>query len=83
YKSLIKPLLLYGAEAWTLTKSDEHSLGVFEKKILRKIYGPSCDNGEWCIRWNHELYEIYGDVDIAKRIKNSAATLARSHGSYG
>ena len=69
YKSLIMPVLLYGAEAWTLSKSDEHALGVFERKILRKIYGPYCDNGDWRIRWNHELYEIYGDVDIAKRIK--------------
>ena len=69
YKSLIMPVLLYGAEAWTLSKSDEHALGVFERKILRKIYGPYSDNGEWRIRWNHELYEIYGDVDIARRIK--------------
>ena len=69
YKSLIMPVLLCGAEAWTLTKSDEHALGVFERKILRNIYGLYCDNGEWRIQWNHELYEIYGDVDIAKRIK--------------
>ena len=38
YKSLMLPVLLYGAETWTLTSSDEQSLGVFERKILRKIY---------------------------------------------
>ena len=37
YKPLILPVLLYGAEAWTLTSADEQALGVFERKILRKI----------------------------------------------
>jgi len=69
YKSLIMPVLLYGAEAWTLTTADEQALGVFERKILRKIYGPFCDCGDWRIRWNQELYELYGDIDIVKRIK--------------
>jgi len=69
YKSLIMPVLLYGAEAWTLTTADEQALGVFERKILRKIYGPFCDRGEWRARFNHELYELYGDIDVVKRIK--------------
>ena len=55
-------LLLYGAETWTLTSSDEQALGVFERKILRTIYGPFCDRGEWRIRWNQELYDIYDDI---------------------
>ena len=50
-----------------LTSSDEQALGVFERKILRKIYGPFCDRGEWRIRCNQELYDIY--VDVVKRIK--------------
>ena len=62
-------VLLYGAETWTLTSSDEQTLGVFERKILRKIYGPFCDRGEWSIRWNQELYDIYDDIDVVKRIK--------------
>jgi hypothetical protein len=69
YKSLIMPVLLYGAEAWTLTTADEQSLRVFERKILRKIYGPYCDSGVWRIRWNHELYGLYGDIDIVKLTK--------------
>ena len=64
YKSLILPVLLYGAETWTLTSSDEQALGV-----LRKIYGPFCDRGEWRIRWNQELYDIYDDIDVVKGIK--------------
>jgi hypothetical protein len=35
YKTLIKPVLMYGAEAWVQSKIDEAHLGAFEKKILR------------------------------------------------
>ena len=66
---LYKSLLLYGAETCTMTSSDEQELGVFERKILRKIYGPFCDRGEWRIRWNQKLYVIYDDIDLVKRIK--------------
>ena len=40
YKTLVLPVLLYGAETWVLTDRDKQELGVFEKKILRKIFGP-------------------------------------------
>jgi hypothetical protein len=34
YKTLIKPVLMYGAETWVLSKADELRLGAFERKIL-------------------------------------------------
>jgi hypothetical protein len=41
YKTLIRPVVLYGCESWTVTKTDEGKLSIFfERKILRKIYGP-------------------------------------------
>ena len=40
YKSLILPVLVYGAEAWTLSNTDAAALGVVERKVLRKIFGP-------------------------------------------
>ena len=43
YKTLIKPVLMYGAETWVLSKADELRLGVFERKILIRIYGPICE----------------------------------------
>ena len=52
-----------------MTSSDEQALGVLQRKILRTIYGPLCDRGEWRKRWNQELYDIYDDIDIVKRIK--------------
>ena len=53
----------------TMISSDEQTLGVFERKILCKIYGPFCYRGEWRIRWNQELYDIYDHIDVVKRIK--------------
>ena len=36
-KSLIRPVVTYGCEAWTLTNRDEQHLRIFERRILRKI----------------------------------------------
>jgi len=41
YKLLIRPVVTYGSGTWTLTKSDENLLRIFERKILQKIYGRS------------------------------------------
>jgi hypothetical protein len=43
YKTLVRPVVLYGSESWTLTKADEEKLRTFERRMLRKIYGPTCE----------------------------------------
>ena len=57
YKALIRPVVSYGAEAWTLTKKKEQALVIFERKIFRKICGPKYENGEWKSQTNRELKE--------------------------
>jgi hypothetical protein len=69
YKTLIRTVLTYGSETWTLSKNSENALSTFERKILRRIYGPVQDNGQWRIRYNKELYELYGEPDLVTRIK--------------
>jgi hypothetical protein len=64
-------MLAYGSETWVLSKSDETRLGVFERKDLRAIFGPTNDNGEWRIKYNDELYTLYKDSDIMTYIKIS------------
>ena len=70
YRTLIKPVVTYGSETWTLRKTDENSLTVFERKVLRKIYGPCKDvnNGEWRIRKNRELKAVYQNPGIVEDI---------------
>jgi hypothetical protein len=71
YKSLIRPVVTYGCEAWTLTARDEQHLRIFERKILRKIFGPVQDkDGSWRIRMNHELNELIRNADIVRFIKS-------------
>jgi len=69
YKTLIRPVLAYGSETWVVSKFDEIILGVFERKILRAIFGPTNDKGEWRIKYNNELYTLYKESDIVTYIK--------------
>jgi hypothetical protein len=54
HKILIKPIVIYGSECWTISQSDEQKLDVFEVKILRRIYGPK-HGGDIRSRYNSEL----------------------------
>jgi hypothetical protein len=71
YKTLIKPVLMYGAEAWILSRVDEARLGVFERKILRRIYGPLCEGTTWRSRYNEELYHLYDKTELVRAIRIS------------
>jgi hypothetical protein len=41
----------------------------WERKILRKIYGPKCGQGVWRIRSNLEIQNMYKSPDIVTEIK--------------
>jgi hypothetical protein len=69
YKTLIRPVLLYGCETWAINRYNEEKIVIFERKVLRKIYGPTCENGRWRIRYNNELYQLFGEPDIIREIK--------------
>ena len=65
----IEPVVLYGAETWTMTKKEEQALLIFERKIFRRIYGPKYENGERKSRKNRELEEMSKGENIVKWIK--------------
>ena len=68
-KTLIRPVVSYGAEAWTLTNKEEQAMLIFERKIFRRIYGPKYENREWKSRANRELEEMSKGENIVKWIK--------------
>ena len=39
------------------------------RKILRKIFSPICGNRELRRKTNHELYELYDDVELSRPVK--------------
>jgi hypothetical protein len=47
YKTLIRPINTYGAEAWTMSSEISEQLAVFERKVLRKILGAIQINNCW------------------------------------
>jgi len=47
----------------------EQMLRTFERKILRRIYGPVQDNGRWRTRWDSEIYNLYKGMIIVDDIK--------------
>ena len=69
YKVLIRPVLTYASETWTLSKTNERQLGLFERRVLRCIFGAKQENGTWRKRYNHELYELFNDSNIVNYIK--------------
>jgi len=54
---------------WTITQTAEQTLNTFERKILRRIYGPTQEVGRWHPRWNSELYSLYKEPNIVEDIK--------------
>jgi hypothetical protein len=43
YETIILPVVLYGGETLFLTLREEHTLRVFEKRVLRRIFGQNRD----------------------------------------
>jgi hypothetical protein len=49
--------------------SDELRLGDFDRKILRRIYGPICEGATWRSRYNKELYHLYDEIDLLTTVR--------------
>jgi hypothetical protein len=54
---------LYGCETWSLTLREENRLRVFEKMVLRRIFGPKREEvvGGWRRLYKKELHNLYRD----------------------
>jgi hypothetical protein len=57
-------------ETWSLTLREEHRLGVFENRVLWRIFGPNRDEvtGEWR-KLHNELQDLCSSQSIIKIMK--------------
>jgi hypothetical protein len=64
-------VVVYGHEALSLTLREEHRLRVFEKRVLRRIFGPKRDEvmGGWRKLHNEEFHDLYSPPRVIKMIK--------------
>jgi len=66
---MVSPVVTYSSETWTLTAKDENNLRIFERQILRKIYGPVSIDNICRIRNNMEIDELLKGADVGRFIK--------------
>ena len=64
YKGLARPVLTYVSETWALSKINEQWLSLFERKVLRCIFGAKQESGTWQKRYNYELYETFNEPNV-------------------
>jgi hypothetical protein len=70
HKTLISLIVSYWCKIWSLTLREEHSLRLFENRLLRGIFGPKREEvaGGW--RRLHEgLHNLYTSPSIIRVIK--------------
>ena len=67
FNAILMPVLLYGATAWALTKTEEKRLDAFEMGMLRNILG---------VRWddfvrNADIREMLGQAPVSLKLRNA------------
>jgi hypothetical protein len=66
----VRPIVTYVCETWGLKENIKYKLRVFQRKVLRRIYGPTKESGgTWRIEWNEELNGLIGNKNIVNYIK--------------
>jgi hypothetical protein len=70
YWSIIRPIVTYVCEAWVMKETIKNKLMVFERKVFRRIFGPTKErDGTWRIKTNNELDELIRHKNIINHIK--------------
>ncbi|KAL4141519.1 hypothetical protein QTP88_004148 [Uroleucon formosanum] len=70
YTFYLRPIVMYACETWSTTQGNEEKLLTFERKVLRKIYGPVRNQiGKYERRKNDELGRLYNKPNICLFLK--------------
>ena len=78
YFSVIRTVFTHAWETWTLKETITNRLMVFERKVLRKIFGPTNENSIWRMKTNQELDKIIKHKNIMDFIRAQTG-MAWSH----
>jgi hypothetical protein len=72
YETIILPVVLYGRETLFLKLREEYRPRVFEKWLLRGIFGPKRDEvtGSWRKLHNDEFHNLYFSQSKIRMIKS-------------
>jgi hypothetical protein len=69
YKTLVRPVVTYACETWVPKENIKTKIRLFERKVLRRIYGPTKEkDGTWRIKSNEELKRLTGNKNIINHI---------------
>lgn len=68
YKTAIRPLVLSGCETWTLGTEKQQGLEVWERKVLRNMYGGKQVDRNWERRNSPEIYELFSEPNIVGEV---------------
>jgi hypothetical protein len=69
YKTMIRPVVMYWSETWTLTAKGENNLHIFERQIPTKIFGPVNIDTIWRTQNNMETDKLIEGTDIVRFIQ--------------
>jgi len=70
HKTMIRPVVTYSSETWTLMAKDENNLHIFERQILRKIIGAVNIDNIWRTQNNMESDKLTENADIVRFIRH-------------
>ena len=72
WNAVLRPMVLYGCESWSLTARDRSRLLVFENRVLRTILGPAWDpvTGQPRLRNNRDIRNLTGQPQITSVIRS-------------
>ena len=69
YKTILRPTLMYASETWVLNKSTQSELEIWERTILRRIYGGKKGEMGYERRTNKEIYDLFKEPPIGEVVK--------------
>jgi hypothetical protein len=72
YNATVLLVAKYECKTWSLAVRAEHRVGMYENRVLRKIFGPKRDevSAIWRNVDNEDLHNLYSSLNIIRIISS-------------